>query len=128
MKTDVSIIQSIIARIESRCLGVKVAFRVERDNKTEKGGRIFIQAYYAAPCTETKERDFWWGRKFYLSDHMTEDEIIKTVYLAFKLAVEHEIMESFKVDGKILFNPHIDYRALLEISDREIKREEIKTT
>ena len=55
---------------------------------------------------------------------MLEDEVVKTAYLAFKLAVEHEVMEGFTVDGKILFNPHISYSALLAISDCEVKRDQ----
>lgn len=54
---------------------------------------------------------------------MTDDEIIKTAYLAFKIAVEHEIMEGFRVDGKILFNPHASYDALLKASDVEVSRD-----
>ena len=53
---------------------------------------------------------------------MTDDEIIKTCYAAFDACVKHEIMEGFKVDGKMLFNPHINFEALLTISDKEITR------
>jgi hypothetical protein len=53
---------------------------------------------------------------------MTDDEIIKTSYGAFKAAVEHEVMEGFKVDGIILFNPHVNFEELLKISHKEIKR------
>lgn len=53
---------------------------------------------------------------------MTDDEVVKTAYCAFEAAVKHEVMEGFKVDGKILFNPHMNFEALLSISDKEIYR------
>lgn len=55
---------------------------------------------------------------------MTDDEIVKTAWCAFEAAVKHEIMEGFKVDGKILFNPHLNFEALLSISHLEVKRKE----
>lgn len=66
----------------------------------------------------------WSGRKWYLSDYMTSDEIIKTCYVAFEAAVKHEIMEGFKVGGIVLFNPHTQYTELLKISHLEIQRGE----
>lgn len=85
-------------------------------------GRVYIQISYKAECNKSGEREVWYGRKWYLSDHMTKDEVVKTAFLAFKQAVEHEVMESFKVDGKILFNPHVSFESLLKISDEEIRR------
>jgi hypothetical protein len=98
--------------------------RIERDNEQPEDGRIFMQVVYSAPCTKEGSWKEWHGRKFYLSHHMTQDEIVKTAYLAFKLAVEHEIMEGFSMLGRTLFNPHVDYVELLHISPREVKRAE----
>ena len=53
---------------------------------------------------------------------MTDDEVVKTAYAAFKAAVEHEVMEGFKVDGQVLFNPHTPYEELLKVSNIEVKR------
>jgi hypothetical protein len=53
---------------------------------------------------------------------MSSDEIIKTCYVCFEQAVKHEVMECFKVDNKILFNPHINFEELLKVSDKEISR------
>lgn len=116
--------RQIVSRVTMKCLGVNFSFRVEVDKKRPKNGRIFIQAVYLAPCTKTGHDKMWSGRKWYLSDHMTPDEVIKTAYTAFESAVKHEVMEGFKVDGKILFNPHINFEALLEISNQEISRDD----
>lgn len=62
------------------------------------------------------------GRKWYLSPYMTEDEVVKTIYLAFEVAVKHEILEGFKMDDTPLFNPHTPYDEILKISKIEKTR------
>jgi len=84
--------------------------------------RVYIQAIYESPCQKTGEVSEWKGRKHYLSDYMTDDEVVKTAYVAVKMAVEHEVMEGFKFDGKTVFNPHVNYEDLLSVSDKEVTR------
>lgn len=119
-------IKLILSRINLNIFSTVFHLRAEEDNKTNPYGfgRVFIQIAYKAFCTKTQQLDEWRGRKWYLSEHMTEDEVIKTVYAAFKAAVEHEIMEGFKIDGITLFNPHVDYKELLKISHIEVKRKQ----
>lgn len=116
-------IKDVCALITCNIMGTSFRIRVERDCKEAIVGRIFIQLVYDAFCSKTGVLKEWHGRKWYLSDHMTEDEIIKTAYAGFKAAVEHEIMEGFKVNGICLFNPHVDYKELLKISHLEVKRD-----
>lgn len=91
---------------------------IDKKHKT----RIYIQVCYYDKCRDTSTLQKWKGRKWYLSDHMIADEIIKTAYAACKAVVEHEIMEGFTVDGKVLFNPHVSFEALLSISSQEVRR------
>lgn len=114
-------VKKITDRITFDIFSHPLFIMVKRDDKSTTG-RIYIQVKYHAVCTKSGRVEEWKGRKFYLSDHMIDDEIIKTCYLACKLAVEHEIMEGFKVDNIILFNPHINYETLLEVSHNEVKR------
>lgn len=116
-------IKQLLENVEMKVLGVPFRMRVEHDNKNP-AGRVFLQVAYEAECSHSGEVKEWKGRKWYLSDHMTEDEVIKTGYAAFEAAVKHEVMEGYKVNGVILFNPHINYRELLEVSHREIFRTE----
>jgi hypothetical protein len=115
-------VAALLFPVRAELLGVPFEFRVERDNKRPKDGRIFLQATYRAKCTVTGEEKEWRGRKWYLSDHMTEDEIIKTAFAAFEAAVRHEILEGFTVGSRRLFNPHADFRALLKASTTEVYR------
>lgn len=112
-------IQFLVNRITVSCLEKQFSILVRRDVKY--GERIFLQVMYSAKCNKTGEPNIWKGRKYYLSSYMTDDEIIKTAYTAFKQTIEHEIMEGFKVDGKILFNPHVSYEALLSVSNSEVE-------
>jgi hypothetical protein len=116
-------IKALVDRISFSIFGQEFRLRVEQDNVFKENGRIFIQVVYDAPCTKSGENQEWHGRKWYLSEFMTPDEVVKTAYGACEMAVKHEIMEGFKVDGKILFNPHVTFEALLDVSDREVRRE-----
>lgn len=110
----------LVSRISLTCLDKPFTILVEADKRG--GDRIYLQVQYESKCTKTGELDTWKGRKWYLSEFMTDDEVVKTAYCAFEAAVKHEVMEGFKVDGKILFNPHMNFEALLSISDKEIYR------
>lgn len=118
-------IRRLLQRIKLSIFDKEFSIRCEIDNKYD-AGRIFLQIVYKAKCTKTGEEQEWHGRKFYLSDHMTDDEVVKTAYTAFESSVKHETMEGFTVDGIVLFNPHINFEELLKVSNKEIKRDESK--
>jgi len=90
-----------------------------------KEGRVYLQAYYYAKCTDTKEEKFFSGGKHYLSEYMTDDEIVKRAFVVFRDAVTHEVMEGFKFNNIKVFNPHVNYLELMKISNKEIKREQL---
>lgn len=114
-------VKEICSQITANIMGTAFKIRCEHDCK-DQTGRIFIQLVYDAFCSKSGVLKEWHGRKWYLSEHMTEDEIIKTAFAGFKAAVEHEVMEGFKVNGICLFNPHINYKELLKISHLEVQR------
>lgn len=110
-------------RIKMLALGKKFQLRIEYDLKSQmKSPRVFIQIEYKSRCRKTGKNEIWRGKKWYLSEHMPDDEIVKTIYCAFEMAVKHEVLEGFLVDGKSLFNPHVNFEELLKISDREVTR------
>ena len=114
-------INTLLSRITLSCFGIDFKVRAEHDNEFENG-RVFIQIRYSTFCIKDGCVAEYGGRKFYLSQYMTDDEIVKTVYVAFEACVKHEVMEGFAVDGIVLFNPHINFEELLKISHKEITR------
>lgn len=120
-------VKSLVSRITVGLLGNNTfRFIVEQDKRG--GDRIYLQVEYSSPCTKDADYKVWKGRKWYLSEYMLDNEIIFTAYSAYKMCVEHEIMETFKVDNIILVNPHVDYTQLLAISHNEVAREKIETS
>lgn len=113
-------VQELLDRISFELFSTKFEIKCFEDKKF--GGRVYLQVIYVAKDKNTEFYEEWKGRKWYLSEHMLDDEIVKTAYAACKAAVEHEVMESFRVDDKILFNPHTPFDVLLGVSDIETKR------
>lgn len=101
--------------------------RVERlTNEMECGDFIFcfvhsgtthyVQIICKDTCNLTDEPYTWKGRKWLLSIHMTDSEIVQTCFAGAKMAMEHELRETFKWRGECIFRPHFDIVALHEIS------------
>lgn len=121
MKPDKTLIeiQNLVKWVKASVFDQPIQFKICRDLKRPKTGRIFIQCEYTTTCVKTKEPKLWKGRKWYLSDYMTNDEVVKTCYAAFKATVEHEIMEGFKFNNQQVFNPHTPFTVLIEASKQE---------
>jgi hypothetical protein len=115
-------IKRITDRISISMMGIHCFFRVEKDIRNTDNGRTFVQVLYYSPCNKTGVSETWKGRKWYLSEFMTDDEIVKTCYAAWEAAMKHEVMEGFKMDNQTLFNPHTPYDELLKISHIEVTR------
>lgn len=57
----------------------------------------------------------WRGRKWLLSEHMTDGEIVQTAFLATMTAMEHEVRELFTFQGQSVFDPHYDIHKLVAL-------------
>jgi hypothetical protein len=62
--------------------------------------------------------DAWYGRKWLISEHMTDGEIVQTVFLAVQVAMEHETRELFKYKGQAILDPHYDIEKLVVLRSR----------
>lgn len=94
---------------------------------TTRGEDVILMYWqFDAPNVKNGIVETWTSRKYYLSPYKTDSEIIQTAFLAAKVAEEHEILESFKYNGKILFSPHMDlnYFTSLEIPEDARNHEE----
>lgn len=112
-----------VRQIASKISYQHYRLRVERDNKNANG-RIFIQWIYDEECVITGEMKEWHCRKWYLSDHMLESEIVKTAFAGAIASAEHQCREKFRYQDVRIFNPHISLEAMMEMATRETTRED----
>jgi hypothetical protein len=115
-------VKELTSHISFSVFGQIFFLSVQEDKKY--GKRLYLQWFYHAPCSKTGEIKEWRGGKYYLSEHMTDDEIVKKAWAAAQAVVHHEVMEGFMFDNVILFNPHVDFRKILEISPHEVTRQQ----
>lgn len=73
---------------------------------TQKGGVVVVQHWQEIECCTTGKVGVQKGRKLFISQYMTDGEILRTLFLSVKLFEEHEVNECFKVDGERFLNPH----------------------
>lgn len=74
--------------------------------------RPYLQVYGHGSSPKGNSEEKWSGRKWWLSPHMCENEIVNTAYKAIEAAVLHEMREHFKFRNVAIFNPHLDYTQL----------------
>lgn len=81
----------------------KSTSRIKLTNKYES---VFLQYGEATHCANNPDDiSTQYGRKWYMSQHMTDSEIIQTIFLAVTVWEEHERRERFRLDGKAIFGP-----------------------
>lgn len=86
----------------------------------EMGDGYYLQVQFMAPDEQR-------GRKWYISKHATEAEVLQTALLAVLTAVEHEAREAFTYMGKAVFGPHTSVEALLGRAGQTDQRKEHTT-
>lgn len=130
MKNNLERVGGLLGRISTELFGTKFVLKAYYDKEYEEvlntldiEPRVYIQAHYDSPCTDSGKVMTWNSGKHYLSTHMTDDEIVKRAWVCYEMAVKHEVMESFKVDGKRVFNPHTPFTALMLAGEIEVKRD-----
>lgn len=53
-------------------------------------------------------------RKWQLSYHMVNSEVVRTAFKAVEAAMLHEVQEAFKYKGARVYNPHVDLDSLAD--------------
>lgn len=74
----------------------------------EKGDGFLIQATFMGIDVETGKVELQKCRKWYVSPHSCDSEIVRSVFLAVRQAEEHELCENFIYKGQQVYNPHLD--------------------
>jgi hypothetical protein len=65
-----------------------------------------IWATFARPDRDTGEMGRGCSRDEFVAYCASVSSVIKTMWLIIELTVRHEAMESFRVDGVLVFDPH----------------------
>ncbi len=93
-------IRAIINKLEYK---PRTGFRL-----VEKQGLMFINHWQliSDACSSNRTLEIRHGRKFYISIHMTDQEVMRTCALAVKQFEEHEANEWLKYKGQKVLDPH----------------------
>lgn len=86
-------------------------------------GRWFLQWRFDGPCAVTGVVEEQACRKWWLSEFMTDGELVQTAFMAAIAAEEHECREFFLYRGRRIFGPHIRLDALMQVCDQIEVRE-----
>lgn len=106
------------AQKTSQILGA-IAYKNWRLNTGVDNGRTYMQWVFRGVCAKTGQLELQHCRKWYLSPHMTESELVQTAFAAALAAEEHECREFFQYKGFRPFNPHISVDAILGVCEQE---------
>lgn len=96
-----------------------IAYKNWRLNTGTDNGRTYMQWVFWGVCAKTGHLELQHCRKWYLSPHMTESELVQTAFAAALAAEEHECREFFQYQGKRPFQPHISIHSLMAVCDQE---------
>jgi hypothetical protein len=80
--------------------------------------RAYLQVRFLAAdnCSDGAELVPQSGRKWFLSPHMTDSEVIGTAFKAVMTAVEHETREQFTYRGAAIYGPHFNVDELVHLT------------
>lgn len=90
---------------------------LRRDQKSPENGRFYLQIRHWRPDTNTGKLGWGYGGKAYLSEHMIDEEIVRTAFGLLRAYWEHEAREAFLWHGRRVFGPHISLDALWDAAD-----------
>lgn len=93
-----------------------------------KNDTPYLQITFVAPSNMTGKVELQACRKWMLSYHMCDDEVLTTALKATLGAVEHEAREQFKWKGEPIYRPHYDPNELYELSKRNAVQRREKNT
>jgi len=79
-------------------------------------GGVFIQAWYMdEDQSEKGVVKRWFTRKWLLSPHATDSEIVQTAFKCVITSMEHRAREGFRYKDKQVFGPHFDVEDLVSL-------------
>ena len=118
-KIDVAAREELVARVQG--LVDRVDYRGDDYGfivgVTEGMKYPFVQVWHERTCILAGEVGVGKGGKAYITQYATDSEIFQTLFGLAKSYEEHEVRETFLVDGARVFGPHIKTSALAQVAE-----------
>lgn len=83
-------------------------------------GTPFIQVLFKDTDRISGSVEIQRCRKWQLSYHMVNSEVVRTAFKAVEAAMLHEVQEAFKYKGARVFNPHADLDQLADAMNSKV--------
>lgn len=83
-------------------------FHIQNDVAEAYGNTFFLRASFMPEDVKTKRVERQFTRKWLLSEHMTNSELVQTALKCVLTSIEHEARENFTYMGAPVFGPHFD--------------------
>jgi hypothetical protein len=106
-------------------LGMNCTLEFWQDRESDVGGRFYFQIACERLDVVTKVMGTGYSGKAYLSEFMTDSELVQTTFGLYKGYWEHEARETFEWRGRRVFGPHISTEALWDVALRTDARKPI---
>lgn len=78
-------------------------------------GGVYIQAYYEDEDIHAHTIEVQDTRKWLISTHMTDSEIVQTAFKCCLTSAEHRVRENFTYKNARVFGPHFDVEDLVKV-------------
>ncbi len=123
MQTIVSIADLLDLIDIERCWSQPLSLRLGQFNSTHPWVQVVCEE--GVDTSVAGSALPWRGRKWALSLHMTDAEIVSTVWMAVQAAVLHEVRELFTFSGAAIYDPHhpLNGQVTLALSERDTREE-----
>lgn len=95
----------------------------------DKDDGWLVQVVYHEADVDTGKMAEQHARKWYVSSHATETEVVETLFAAVCRSMMHVVGEHFTYNGRRVYSPHFDIDARIDVCDdgRFDRREEKKS-
>lgn len=106
---------TLIRRVARLLLHVRFPGYAFNVNRSDHGGGVYLQGTYDEPCAITGKVEAQYTRKWLISPHMTDSEIVFTAFKLCLTSMEHRTREFFTYKGERIASPHLDVEDLVKL-------------
>lgn len=107
--------KDLTARITYPGLTLEVGYDGWQSPPSERPNYFLRWVDTSATCNTTQQPYDSKGRKWRLSQHMVDGEVVGTAFKALLTYLEHEAREQFTFDGVSVYDSHVDIHKLVAL-------------